>query len=115
MMGIDHADLLGYAELTDPSDPYPAELVGQLARLALSLSARCDSMSAVVRACDAGLTALWKAYDEGSWEMNHDEDCPMDDTCDCDCAEAARLLSKASGLVTSRMRIDSLDAAQEGK
>ncbi len=79
---------------------------------------RIAATDRVVEACDAGLTALWDAYDAGSWEMHHHEDdngldCPEDDTCECDGKHAANLLSKATGMVTSWMRIRALSATEQ--
>ena len=88
-----------------------------LARALLAATARAEKMAGVVEACSAGLDALWNAYHSGAWEMNHYDDdndvpCPEDDTCACEGNEAARLLSKASGLLTSWKRIDALRSAQ---
>ena len=72
-----------------------------------------ERLREIAEACHAGIEALWKAYHAGAWEINHYDDdngvpCPEDDTCECEGNEAARLLSKASGLLTSWARIDAL-------
>ena len=84
-----------------------------LATALLALAAEKENAREILAVCHEGIDALWKAYHSGAWEMNHHEDvndvpCPEDDTCECEGREAARLLSKASGLLTSWTRIDAL-------
>ena len=70
-----------------------------------------ERMREILDICHRGIDSLWNAYHSGAWEMNHHDDdndrpCPEDDTCECGGREAATLLSKASGMLTSWARIE---------
>lgn len=78
---------------------------------ATALEKEVERMRAVLDVCHRGIDSLWNAYHSGAWELNHHHDkddrpCPEDDTCECEGREAATLLSKASGMLTSWSRID---------
>ena len=48
-----------YKDLDDPSDPYPAELVGQLSRALLAATAECGRMKTVYDvACNEDVTLM---------------------------------------------------------
>ncbi len=56
------------ATLTDPADPYPAELVGQLARALLATTARLDAVEAVVQKAREYINAPSASQDaDGDW------------------------------------------------
>lgn len=101
---------LGGAEVKADRDRLLAKLLASHAR-AEKLEKEFERMREILDVCHRGVDALWNAYHSGAWEMNHHDDdddrpCPEDDTCECEGREAATLLSKASGMLTSWSRIE---------
>jgi hypothetical protein len=58
----------------------------------------------LLRDAEAALKEVFAGLDEGTWSLDHAEDCPEDDTCECIAGKIARQASDALNAIEYRLR-----------